>query len=164
MGNSSDEEQERCRATLEDSRRCELKFWMIHLALSFDVLVCRNNRSWFGVDHSYHVSLLHFSSLSVDGNLGLKTRFSQGNEREGRKCAWPTWRAWLGLPFDMFISAILEQLGSKVYFPLFFLKHNFDFDALFIPQMTNSRVSVCHSVSVSCERLLEGFHLIWSSL
>jgi len=56
--------------------------------------------------------------------------------------------------------AILEQLGSKVYFPPFFFKHNFDFDALFVPQTTNSRVSV----SVSCERLLEGFHLICSSL
>ena len=26
MGKASDEEQERCRATLEDSRRCEIKF------------------------------------------------------------------------------------------------------------------------------------------
>ena len=26
MGKASDEEKERCRATLEDSRRCELKF------------------------------------------------------------------------------------------------------------------------------------------
>jgi len=74
-GKASDEEQERCRATLEDSRRCELKFWMIHLALSFDVLVCRNNRSWFGVDHSYHVSLLHFSSLSVYGIWGWRPGF-----------------------------------------------------------------------------------------
>ena len=83
-----------------------------------------------------------FLILSVYGNLGLKTRLSRGNEREGRKCAWPTWRAWLGLPFDMIISAILEQLGSKVYFPPFFLKHTFDFDALFMPQMTNSRVLI----------------------
>ena len=111
---------------------------------------------------TYTVSLFSLSYtfliLSVYGDLGLKTRLSRGNEREGRKCAWPTWKAWLGLPFDMIISAILEQLGSKVYFPPFFLKHTFDFDALCMPQMTNSRVSV------SSERLLKGFHLICSSL
>ena len=78
---------------------------------------------------THTVSLFDIFIFVCVRHLGLKTRFSQGNEQEGRKCAWPTWRARLGLAFDILIKAILEQLGSRTQrsiFPPFFFKHNFD--------------------------------------
>ena len=80
---------------------------------------------------SHTVSLFHiFSHKSGYGSFGSKTQLSRGNGREARKCACLSWRAWLGLPFDMLIYAILEQPCSRTHaayilyprsiFPLYF--------------------------------------------
>jgi len=87
---------------------------------------------------SHTVSLFHiFSHKSGYGSFGSKTQLSRGNEREARKCACLSWRAWLGLPFDMLIYAILEQLCSRTcisyiqgLFFLYIFGHNFDFEFL----------------------------------
>jgi hypothetical protein len=56
-----------------------------------------------------------FSTLSVYGNSGLKALLSRGKQRKGLKCACPTWRAWLALPFYMLIPSTGENLGSKAH-------------------------------------------------
>jgi hypothetical protein len=129
VGKASDAEKERYRATLERVSTYVVSNSLSAFVWCDCVLVCRNNRTLFGCDHSYRVSLIHFSPLSAYCNFRLKTLFSRGNEREGRNCACLTWRAWLGLPFDLLISAILKQLCarglmlhiSKVYFSFNFL-------------------------------------------
>ena len=83
--------------------------------------------------------------------MGFKTRFSWGNEPE-YQLRMPDLE---GLSRCNFRATGLEDsyLNFQRCVVLPGLKHNFDFNALFIPIVMSSWVSV------SCERFLVGFHL-----
>ena len=98
-----------CRAALEQVWTLVVNDLLNALVWCLCAAIMRPNLG--SIAHSvFLVDIL--SSLSVYWNLGLKVRCSQ---RENRKCACPTWRAWLGLPFDMLISAMGENRGSRAH-------------------------------------------------
>ncbi len=64
--------QRRSAVALQE-RRCELKLWMILQALLFDVLVCRNNLTWFGIDRSL-IPCLSFTFFHISQGTAVLVR------------------------------------------------------------------------------------------
>ena len=126
------------------------------------MLVCRNNRSWFGFDHLYRVS---FFSLLYIFNFICVRQFGVVDSTFSRKWTRRSQVRMTNLEGLIRASVRYDHLcysrttgleDSKVNFSSILFETQFW--SLFMSQMTNSRVSV------SSERLLKGFHLICSSL
>jgi len=100
-------------------RECEQELWtswegLLFALLASQPLICDRMLTLF------LVFVFHFSTVSVDEDLGFK---AQSNYQEEHKCAFSTWWAWLGLPLDLLISAIGKIWEGwsllKVFLPVY---------------------------------------------